>query len=473
MSKFLDNSIYGKNNWWRYLLTIIASWVGAILILAVLLIPILIISHPQPMEISHNIKDINPMFFLIFFGAYYILSFAIFYIFTRFIHHKNIRIFINTIYKIRWIKIVKGAGLWFFLMSCALLVEFTINPSSVRFSFNPSFFVLLILSVVIYSFQASFEEIFFRGYLMQAISILNKKPVIPLLITSLIFALGHFFNGSNVVMGVGMVINMFIFGLTLGIITLGENGLETAMGVHIANNFFLTTIIDSSGIFENLPTLLTIGSGSVIIIPSFILFPVLLFLIFRNKWDKFHNIFQNQYKLEKIGNSNQIHCKKCNTPNPEIASFCHECGIKLAYYASTTRKIIAFLIDIIFSFILSAILLIGIVTIHLVSNGGEYNTEMLAIVWIILSIIITFFYFVLFEKKGQTIGMKLTRIKVVTEKGQKPISLYQSIMRNILLIVDLIPFPLPGLLAVIFSSKSPKKQRIGDMVAETVVIKKL
>ncbi|WP_337971867.1 CPBP family intramembrane metalloprotease [Methanobacterium petrolearium] len=101
-----------------------------------------------------------------------------------------------------------------------------INPTSVEWSFNPAFFILLILSLIIYPIQASFEEIFFRGYLMQGIGLLTRKPAIPLLITSVIFAIGHFWNGNDVISGVGMVINMFIFGITLGIITLGKTALK-------------------------------------------------------------------------------------------------------------------------------------------------------------------------------------------------------------------------------------------------------
>ena len=173
---------------------------------------------------------------------------------------------------------MKGAGLWFGILGLAMLIELIIDPSLVEFSLNPSFFILLILSLVIYSIQASFEEIFFRGYLIQGIGIITRKPVIPLLITSALFAVGHFFNGSDVFSGLGIVLNMFMFGLTLGIITLAENGLETAIGVHIANNIFVTIMINNTSVFENLPSLFTAGADSSLIIPSLILMPLLIFL---------------------------------------------------------------------------------------------------------------------------------------------------------------------------------------------------
>ena len=93
---------------------------------------------------------------------------------------------------------------------------------------------------------------------MQGFGLLSKKPVMPLLITSAIFASLHYFNGSYTALSVDIVLQVFILGLTLGIITLGENGLETAMGVHISNNIFVSLIVNSPDNFgQNMPSLFT------------------------------------------------------------------------------------------------------------------------------------------------------------------------------------------------------------------------
>jgi len=352
-----------------------------------------------------------------------------------------------------------------------MLIELIIDPNLFEFSFNPSFFILLILSLVIYSIQASFEELFFRGYLMQGIGMITKKPVIPLLVTSALFAIGHFFNGSDVFSGVGIVVSMFIFGLTLGIITLAENSLETAMGIHIANNIFVTIIINNTGVFERLPSLLTVGADSSLIIPSFILLPILLFFVLRKNWGKLKILSKKRYKSGKIGKSNQLLCSNCKTMNPGFSNFCMECGEKIyVEYASTGKKTLAFLIDTLFLLFLSVILLIPIIKINLIYP--EVSADLLAFMWILLDILLFFLYFMFLDKKGQTLGKILMKIQVVNESDYKTINYKQSLMRNLLLLVDLIPYPLPGILAIIFSAKSPKKQRIGDMAAGTLVIKK-
>jgi uncharacterized RDD family membrane protein YckC len=77
-------------------------------------------------------------------------------------------------------------------------------------------------------------------------------------------------------------------------------------------------------------------------------------------------------------------------------------------------------------------------------------------------------YFVYLEgSRGQTVGKMITKIKVVREDGGK-IDMKQALIRNVLRIIDGIAFYLVG---AIFISRSDKKQRLGDSVAKTVVVK--
>lgn len=69
-------------------------------------------------------------------------------------------------------------------------------------------------------------------------------------------------------------------------------------------------------------------------------------------------------------------------------------------------------------------------------------------------------------------GKMALGIEVVTDSPHEKIGLIKSFLRTILLVVDLMPYILPGLGALIVMAISDKNQRIGDMAAKTVVIKK-
>jgi len=86
----------------------------------------------------------------------------------------------------------------------------------------------------------------------------------------------------------------------------------------------------------------------------------------------------------------------------------------------------------------------------------------------LIDFIIFLVYFTYLEgSKGQTIGKMITKIKVVREDG-KPIDMNQAFTRNILRIIDgLIVY----LIGAILIWRSDKKQRLGDSIAKTVVVK--
>lgn len=129
-------------------------------------------------------------------------------------------------------------------------------------------------------------------------------------------------------------------------------------------------------------------------------------------------------------------------------------------YQGVMIRFISFLID---SIVLA--LLIGAVGSILGFNIFSQNAG-----WGfgLLSFIIFLAYFTYLEgAKGQTIGKMVTKIKVVREDGGK-IDMNQAFTRTILRIID-------GLLAYLIGAiliwRSDKKQRLGDSIAKTVVVK--
>jgi uncharacterized RDD family membrane protein YckC len=91
---------------------------------------------------------------------------------------------------------------------------------------------------------------------------------------------------------------------------------------------------------------------------------------------------------------------------------------------------------------------------------------------IVLGIVIELLYFtLLLGRYGQSVGMMAVKIKVVNEADSAPITYGAAFIRTILLYVDEIPYAIPFLLGAILIWTSDKKQRLGDRVAHTVVLK--
>jgi membrane protease YdiL (CAAX protease family) len=220
--------------------------------------------------------------------------------------------------KINWGKIGFGFAVWF-LMSFAIEgLSLYMDPENYVWTFNLKAFIpLLLMCIFILPLQTSFEEVFMRGYLMQGIPLhpntillcifvmgglmhvstmvqdpvnalialgiyaglaviigvlfyqekkgriklglytLVRKPITPLIITSLMFGLMHGMNPEIAEFGFGKMMVFYIgMGLFLGLLTVMDESLELALGVHFANNFFGALFVSFDGSALQTPTLL-------------------------------------------------------------------------------------------------------------------------------------------------------------------------------------------------------------------------
>lgn len=133
------------------------------------------------------------------------------------------------------------------------------------------------------------------------------------------------------------------------------------------------------------------------------------------------------------------------------------------------------LIDWISEFGFAQDLLEGVTEWLEVSEEEEGNTLLRGLaltvgIWIMLDLFVSTSYFLTFETlfRGRTPGKRLTHLRVVSVGGSV-LDWRQSLLRNLLRMVDSLPAGyLVGVVAMLIS---PRVQRLGDLVAGTLVIR--
>ena len=137
----------------------------------------------------------------------------------------------------------------------------------------------------------------------------------------------------------------------------------------------------------------------------------------------------------------------------------------LAILADSVLQVIAlFVMFVVFGLIVSA-------APHVAGTTTMVNT---GAKWFVAAVVLFYFllywgYFSLFEAfwNGQTPGKRLLKIRVIKDSGRQ-ITLFESLARNLIRIVDALPsFYLVGVITMLCNRE---QKRLGDLVAGTIVI---
>ena len=156
------------------------------------------------------------------------------------------------------------------------------------------FLILAVIAIVMIPLQTSFEEYFFRGYLMQGIGAMAKNKWVPLLLTSFVFGGLHFFNPEVEKLGNIVMIYYIGTGLFLGIITLMDEGMELALGFHAGNNLVASLLVTADWtVFQTNSILKDISEPSAgidVLGPVLIIYPIFIAIMaYKYKWNDWGN----------------------------------------------------------------------------------------------------------------------------------------------------------------------------------------
>ena len=90
---------------------------------------------------------------------------------------------------------------------------------------------------------------------MQWLGFLSRNRWVPLFLSSILFGLAHSANPEVAEKGWSIMVFYIGMGFLLGIVTLMDDGLELALGIHFANNFFICILSTSEWSVLQTPSL--------------------------------------------------------------------------------------------------------------------------------------------------------------------------------------------------------------------------
>ena len=254
--KHLERALDGQNQWWKYLVISVLAFVGANIIGAiplVITIAVKTIQSTEPIIMNPNnpadlsVYGISQNFGLILIIIPFVVGLLVMLPLFKALHKRKVVEVLNGRNSLRWKRCFVGFGIWFVLMTVYLIASYYIDSESFVYQFDIKTFIpLLLISLLLIPFQTTFEEVLCRGYWAQGIAAATRNRWLVVLIPGIAFALLHSFNPEIKEFGFWAVMPQYmIFGVLFGLIATLDDGIELSMGVHAANNIFLSLFVTS------------------------------------------------------------------------------------------------------------------------------------------------------------------------------------------------------------------------------------
>jgi len=295
---YIEQAFKGLHDWWRYTLGVLVVFIAWQLIGMLPLgiaIGIKALSG-DGISIPNNIPQMIELLGSNLFLFLMLISFAFgllgVFVSAKTLHKLSITQLTTRRSKIDWKRFWFIFIVWGGVSSSLILLDYFLSPEDYQFNFQlQPFLILAVIGILLIPIQTSFEEYFFRGYLMQGLGVVFKNNWVPLLLTSIGFGLMHLANPEVEKLGYTIMVYYIGTGLFLGILTLMDDGLELALGFHAANNLFTALLVTADWTaFQTHSVFKDLSDPSEtmlfeIFVPVLVVFPILLFILSKKyKW---------------------------------------------------------------------------------------------------------------------------------------------------------------------------------------------
>lgn len=287
---YIQQIYKGNNQWYFYVITIIVvlfTWqvLGGI--------PILVVAGMYAEDTGALLAaaqnnftglGIDSNLYLLLIISMFAIGLAGLFFCVKYLHKRSITSLITSREKIDWKRFWFAFLTWGLVSVVVISIGIVLSPEDYTWNFKPvPFFTLVVVSFLFLPIQTSFEELLFRGYLLQAFGGLFKNRWLPLVLTGTIFGLLHGANPEVAKLGYITMVFYIGTGLFYGILTLIDEGTELALGFHAINNIMAAVFVTANWTVFQTDALFVDTSepsvGAEMFIPVFVLYPLMFFIL--------------------------------------------------------------------------------------------------------------------------------------------------------------------------------------------------
>ena len=259
---FPELSYLGRNDWWRYavsFVTIASVWFAlqvlgssALQLLGKYDVVVSIVTTPFAFN-QYSLGDgLLAFVFLLWSVSSALIPFVLV---VPFLHRRPLSTFVF-VGRFNWSGFGNSLFAWILVLGSYLIFDLLFGAGDMVFQFDAGRWVPFAVAALIFvPFQILAEEIVFRGYLLQMIGRRTRLYLVRLLVPACIFAALHVANQEVEAGGSWALASYFALAIYLGFLVLWGNGLEYALGLHLANNLFVALIVSSPDSTFGTPTL--------------------------------------------------------------------------------------------------------------------------------------------------------------------------------------------------------------------------
>ena len=252
--KHLEKAFIGNNHFLLYVAVIVIVLVAQGFISAILMGIIVFSNISSPNELigadaMSLLKSIDSNITLTVLMIPMALSFILILILIKAIHGRTFAEVVNGTKQTRWQRVFYGFAIWFVIMAISSIAQYLASPEVFILQFSLKKFIpLILISLALIPFQTTFEEVMTRGYLAQGVGTLTGNRWLAFLIPAFFFTVLHLFNPEIKEHGFWIMLFTYLaMSLIWGLVAILDDGIELAIGMHAANNIFISLFTSQKG----------------------------------------------------------------------------------------------------------------------------------------------------------------------------------------------------------------------------------